>query len=317
MPAGVRENKGSIALGPPTTDIIDMVNYAQLSTMDVSRLSTAAQAAGTLSRKLSHHGEDVRSAADWPGGMWSGMDAMTASFQLASQVAPLYRASDAFRNGRAALEDLVDGITAAKEHLKSAQDLVAGTGITISADGTVTTPLVDSPTRADHHSRLAGQAAAIIQEALRMAEAADDRASASLRGASTSGDGGGDTPSDFFSDRFDPSISMDDKGNFGLGFGEAKNRLGIEGPSLSEGPFSLNSGSLGLTDNPYPGVSLDRWPPKISGPFIDVSAPNVSVDVEELGEAAEDTAETAVELSMNEGKRESLINTIEGALGLD
>src|SRR5690606_29201077 len=137
------------------------------------------------------------------------------------------------------------------------------------------TPVVDSAQKAAHHAELGRQAVAIIREALRMAETADETATAALEGGSggssgsdDGGSGGGaNTPSKFVKDRFNPSLSMDKDGNLGLGLGESKNDIGIKGPSLSSGPFSLNSGGVELNDNPWPGISLDRWPPKISPPF--------------------------------------------------
>lgn len=292
-----------------------MVTYAQLSAMDTSRLSAAATAAGTLARSLTRRGDEVRSLAQWPNDMWSGRDSMAASFRLTIQSGPLYDASDAFKRGRSVLENLVDGVTAAKEHLRGAQNLLAGTGMTISPDGTVTTPVVDSAARAAHHAELARQAVAIIKEALRMAETADENATAALEGGTGGGHGGGgaDTPSKFFKDRFHPSLSMDKDGNLGLGLGESKNDIGIEGPSLKSGPFSLNSGGVELNDDPWPGISLDRWPPKVSPPFGGVSVPNVSVDVGEVAERAKESGE----LLLNPPKLDRAVDTVKGALGFD
>ncbi|MGH8793987.1 MAG: hypothetical protein ACRDXX_15245 [Stackebrandtia sp.] len=257
--------------------------------MDTSKLSTAAAAAGSLSSSLSDRGGEVRSAADIPGGMWSGIDASAAGGLLSGQPPPLFDASSAFTRGQAALEDLVDGVDAAKEHLRGAQDLIAGTGITIDDDGKVTTPAADSPDVAERNAELARQAADIIEEALKMAEAADDAAT----GAFESAAGG---VGDYLMDHFSPGISMDKDGAVGLGLGEGENIFGVTGPSLESGPFSLNSGNVGITDNPWPGVSLDRWPPKVSLPFVDVSAPNISVDLGEVGEGLSDAKDGLADL---------------------
>lgn len=263
-----------------------MVTYAQLAEMDTHGLTGAAEAAGGLSHALSRRGDEVRSVCDFPNDVWCGVDALSASMRLAIQAGPLYRASDALSRAGAVLDGLADEIDAAREHLRGALDLIAGTGITISADGTITTPVVDSPTLADHNAELARQATEIIYEALLRAATADSAAVAALEGGDVGGDD--DPVGDFFSDRFSPGVSADSNGDVSLGLGEAEHRIGIEGPSIDSGPFSVNSGGIGLTDNPYPGISLDRWPPKVSVPFVDASLPNVSVDFEEADEAADD-----------------------------
>ncbi|MGH8792917.1 MAG: alpha/beta hydrolase [Stackebrandtia sp.] len=179
-----------------------MVSYAQLVDMDTSKLTGAAEAAGSLSNTISGHAGDVRSAAEIPVGMWSGLDAAAAKDLIGQQPPPLYDASDAFQRGQAALEDLVEGVEAAKEHLRGAHDAVAGTGIVIGADGTVTTPVVDSPETAERNEELARQALEIIDEALKMAGEADDSAIAAIGSIGMTADAGaipdgeGDSPQD-------------------------------------------------------------------------------------------------------------------------
>ncbi|MGH8793587.1 MAG: hypothetical protein ACRDXX_13215 [Stackebrandtia sp.] len=151
--------------------------------MDTSKLSGAAEAAGGLSSTLTGRAGEVQSAAQIPGGMWTGLDASAASGLLQVQPPPLYDASDAFKRGRAALEDLVVDLTAAKSKLTDAQDLVAGTGITIGPDGTVTTPVVDSAAAADRNAQIAQQARQVIDEALRQAGQADQTAVSAIQGA--------------------------------------------------------------------------------------------------------------------------------------
>lgn len=158
-----------------------MVTYSQLANMDTSKLTSAAETAGTLSGTLTDRAVEVVSAADIPGGMWDGIDASAASSLLAAQPAPLFDASDAFRQGRAALEDLVTGIQAAKERLTDAQDLVGGTGITIGPDGSVTTPVVDDQATAADNERIAQQILQVIAEALKLAGEADDTAVAAIQ----------------------------------------------------------------------------------------------------------------------------------------
>ncbi|ADD40820.1 protein of unknown function DUF1023 [Stackebrandtia nassauensis DSM 44728] len=177
-----------------------MVSYSQLLNMDTAKLTGAAEAAGGLSSTLSTRAGEVQSAADIPGGMWTGIDSSAASSLIGAQPSPLYDASDAFRRGRAALEDLVTGVEAAKDRLGDAQDLVGGTGITIGGDGTVTTPVVDNPTTAANNDRIAQQARQIIDAALKMAEEADQTATAAVQAVgmdvseSAIPDGKGDTP---------------------------------------------------------------------------------------------------------------------------
>lgn len=179
-----------------------MVDYAQLTNLDTSRLTSAAEASGSLSSALSTDADDVLSAAEIPPGMWAGRDSDAASGLLSHQPPPLFAASDAFKRGQAVLEDLVTELEAARRRLADAHDLVAGTGITIGADGTVTTPVVDDPAEAQTNDRLAGQAADIIGEAVRMANEADARATDRIAAtglvadANAIPDGDGDTPAD-------------------------------------------------------------------------------------------------------------------------
>ncbi|MGH8792151.1 MAG: hypothetical protein ACRDXX_05830 [Stackebrandtia sp.] len=251
-----------------------MVTYAQLINMDTSRLSAAASTAGSLSSSLSDRGALVQSRSDIPEGMWNGADASAAGGALEILTPPLFDASDAFKRGRAALEDLVDGVDAAKERLQDAHNLVAGTGITISSDGDVFPPLADDPAEAERLGRLAEQAREIIADALRMADEADNTAVDAI--GAVAGDVG-----DFFKDRFGPGVNVDARGGTSLGLGNHKNDLlGWSGTGVKVGPVGVNTGGVALTDNPYPGVSLDRWPPKVSVPFVNASIPNVSVDVQ-------------------------------------
>ncbi|ADD42355.1 alpha/beta hydrolase [Stackebrandtia nassauensis] len=157
-----------------------MVNYSQLLNMDTSKLSTAATTSGNLSKALTERAGEVGGKADIPAGMWAGLDAGLASSLISDQQSPLFDASDAFKRGQATLDDLVDGLQAAKERLADAHDLVAGTEVTIGPDGTVTTPPADNPTMANQNAFLARQAAEIIDDALRMANEADDKASAAV-----------------------------------------------------------------------------------------------------------------------------------------
>ncbi|ADD40352.1 hypothetical protein [Stackebrandtia nassauensis] len=157
-----------------------MVTYSQLVNMDTSKLSGAAEAAGGLSSTLSTRAGEVQTSAQIPGGMWAGVDASAASGLLETQPSPLFDASDVFRSSRAALEDLVVDLEAAKTKLTDAQDLVAGTGITIGPDGTVTTPVVESATAADRNAQLAQQARELIDEALKLADHADQTAVSTL-----------------------------------------------------------------------------------------------------------------------------------------
>ncbi|MGH8792918.1 MAG: alpha/beta hydrolase [Stackebrandtia sp.] len=179
-----------------------MVTYAQLSSMDTSKLTTAAGSAGSLSSSLSTRAGEVNSAADIPGGTWDGLDATAAGDLIGRQPPPLYDASDAFQRGRTALEDLADEIGTAKERLQDAHELIAGTGITIGGDGTVTTPVVDSQETAQRNDGIAKQATAIINQALQMANTADQTAVAALQSIGTKvnpddiPNGKGDSPAD-------------------------------------------------------------------------------------------------------------------------
>ncbi|MGH8794475.1 MAG: alpha/beta hydrolase, partial [Stackebrandtia sp.] len=117
-----------------------MVNYAQLLDLDTSKLTTAATTAGSLGSALSSRGSEVSSVADIPSGMWDGADAQAAISLLNPQSGPLFDASDAFSQSQGILEDLAEGLEKAKSMLADAKGLADGAGITIGADGTVTTP---------------------------------------------------------------------------------------------------------------------------------------------------------------------------------
>ncbi|MGH8794392.1 MAG: hypothetical protein ACRDXX_17300 [Stackebrandtia sp.] len=262
-----------------------MITYAQLIDMDMSKLSTAAETAGSLSSTLSGRASALQAAAAIPAGMWAGVDAAAAGGLILSQAPPLFDASDAFSRGQAVMEDLVDGLEAAKEHLQGAHDLVAGTGITIHGDGTVTTPAVDSVNLAEHNAVLAQQARDVIDEALAMADEADQEAAAALDSDDDS------VVPDFLKDTFHPGLNMDKEGNLSLNLGESEHSIGIEGPSHEMGPFGFNTGGVGLNDNPYPGISLDRWPPKVSLPFMEFGGPSVNVDLVEVRDGLKGAAE--------------------------
>lgn len=150
-----------------------MVSYSELRNLDTSMLTSAATASGGLSGDLSSRGGELASAAQIPGGTWHGADASAATGKLSPLPDPLYDASDAFRHGQGVLETLVDSLLSAKERLQDAHGMAAGTGIVIGADGSVTTPVVDSPTQAERNLERARQIREIIDEALEMAEEAD------------------------------------------------------------------------------------------------------------------------------------------------
>lgn len=179
-----------------------MVDYAQLINMDTSKLTTAAQESGSLASALSTRAADVQTASDIPAGMWAGPDANASSDLMAVQPPPLSDASDAFNRNRAVLENLVDALEAARRRLQDAHDLVAGTDLTIEPDGTVTTPSVSHPVEAEQNARLAQQVRAIIDDAVRMANEADDKATDEITATALLADeraipnDGGDTPAE-------------------------------------------------------------------------------------------------------------------------
>ncbi|ADD42549.1 alpha/beta hydrolase [Stackebrandtia nassauensis] len=179
-----------------------MVDYAQLTNMDTSKLTRAAEESGSLAGALSTSAQDVQTASDIPAGMWAGRDSTAASDLMATQPPPLFVASDAFKRSQAVLEDLVTDLEAARRRLQDAHDLVAGTGLTIGPDGTVTTPVVNNPAEAQANERLAQQVRDVIDEAVRMANDADDKAkdqitaTALLADENAIPDNRGDTPKD-------------------------------------------------------------------------------------------------------------------------
>lgn len=156
-----------------------MVNFAQLRDLDTSKLTTAASTSAQLSGDLSSRGTEVASAAQ-PVDAWHGADAAAKTSMMSPLANPLYDASDAFNYGSGVLDTLVDDLTAAKSKLESAIELAAGTGIQISADGTVTTPEVTSMAVAERNAELAAQIRREIDEALEDANDADISASGSL-----------------------------------------------------------------------------------------------------------------------------------------
>lgn len=157
-----------------------MVNYAQLRNLDTSKLVSAAEAAGGLSGTMTTRGGEVAQAAQIPGGMWAGMDASAASGMMSPLSTPLYDVSDSATASQNVITDLVSNLEDAKSRLDDAHGVIAGTGITISADGTVTTPVVDDPDLAAENDRKATEASRIITEAVQAANDADDHASGAL-----------------------------------------------------------------------------------------------------------------------------------------
>ncbi|MGH8791592.1 MAG: hypothetical protein ACRDXX_02995, partial [Stackebrandtia sp.] len=160
-----------------------MVDYAQLRNLDTLKLTTAAEAAGGLSGTMSNRGGQVASAAAIPAGMWAGADAATASSLMSPLSGPLYDVSDSASRSQGVLEDLVSELKSAQSRLDDAHDLAAGTGITIGADGAVTTPVVNDAGTADANDALARQIRNVIDEAVRMANQADDVAVGALASA--------------------------------------------------------------------------------------------------------------------------------------
>ncbi|MGH8793685.1 MAG: hypothetical protein ACRDXX_13710 [Stackebrandtia sp.] len=328
--------------------------------MDTSRLATAAETAASLSSSLSDRSTEVGSASAIPSDMWQGQDAFGASNLLINQQAPLWAASSAFTRGQAALEDLVDGIDAAKEHLQSALDVVSGTGITIGGDGTVTTPVVDSATVAEHNASLAEQARAIIDEALAMAEEADEAAVSAINGESgDDGEGGGEDGDDqsvlewlnggwregmpqpagpewmpdwmqrplfdqlteeewerqygpltFSSEHGDgDQLNLDatlwgaDGPSLNLG-GSPQHTLEARLPQQDVGALTASLGSVSLNDSMIPGISWGadedgrvRLLPRVSAPFVSLETPNISVDLNEVGDNLSEGADSVREIT--------------------
>lgn len=160
-----------------------MVTYAQLRTMDTSKLTGAAEAAGSLAGVMTTRGGEVASVAQIPAGMWAGLDASAASGMMSPLSGPLYDVSDSATNAQGVIDTLVTELEKAKTKLDDAHDLIAGTGITIGADGTVTTPVVDDKAVADRNARIAEQVVGIIDAAVEMANKADDTAVGALASA--------------------------------------------------------------------------------------------------------------------------------------
>ncbi|GAA4893146.1 hypothetical protein LX16_1891 [Stackebrandtia albiflava] len=157
-----------------------MVSYAELANMDMTRLAGAAEVSGVLAGRLATHTTDLRTVADIPPDVWSGPDEAAASDSLVTRSESLYAVSDVFARCRTILEELVTALGTARERLGDAHERIAGTGITIGPDGTVTTPVVQDADVATFNEELAQQARAVIDEALRWAREADDRAANAL-----------------------------------------------------------------------------------------------------------------------------------------
>lgn len=161
-----------------------MVSYAQLNGMDTSKLTSAANAAEQLAKDLSDRAEELRCAAEPRASeLWTGGDELAARTRIGEMPEPLYDGSGAFSRGQGGLEDLVDDIDAAKEHLEGAHDIAARSSIVISDDGTVSYPPApqgltpeDASAQQQHLASLARQARDIIDEALQMAVDADEAA---------------------------------------------------------------------------------------------------------------------------------------------
>lgn len=157
-----------------------MVDFAQLTKMNTSKLTSAAAASGKFATAMTTRGEEVRTSSVIPAGMWTGADANAASTLLAGMPEPLYNLSDSANRGKKTLDDLATEIGRAKERLQDAHDAIAGTGITIGADGTVTTPVVNDPNVAAENDRKAQSARDIIADALNIANDADTAAAKDL-----------------------------------------------------------------------------------------------------------------------------------------
>ncbi|HIV59190.1 MAG TPA: alpha/beta hydrolase family protein [Candidatus Stackebrandtia faecavium] len=154
-----------------------MVSYSQLLNMDFGKLSGAAEASGEIAKTLSDNGTDVFGVSRIPADTWDGADATAAVDLLLKQPDPLYDASDAFRKCRAALDELVSELESAKKLLAEAQDVVAGTGITIDGSGNVHTPVTTDPIEAARNEQLALIARTLIDDGVLMANTADGTAS--------------------------------------------------------------------------------------------------------------------------------------------
>lgn len=157
-----------------------MVTFAQLRDLDTSNLNKAASSAGSLSEDLSTRGSEVSAAAKIPVETWSGSDSTAASAKLSPLSEPLYDTSDSSSRAKGVLEDLAVALQSEKERLQDAYDVIAGTGITISDDGTVHTPPVDSEEEAQRNAELARKSRGIIVEALAGADRADNDAASAL-----------------------------------------------------------------------------------------------------------------------------------------
>lgn len=156
-----------------------MVSYSQLRDLDTTRLTDAAETAGTLAGELSGNAEELTCAAEMPPQMWEGADAESAQLRLGRMPGALEDGSDAFRRGRSGLEDLTEGLQEAREHLEGAHEIAARSpAIVISSSGTVGY-YPQQPVSLEEHQHgmeLAGQARVIIEEALHMAASADEAA---------------------------------------------------------------------------------------------------------------------------------------------
>lgn len=153
-----------------------MVTFAQLRSMDTSKLSSAADTAQSLSKVMADNADAVSSAAEISDGTWDGMDKDAATELVRIMAAPLGDVSDMASKVSSALDTLVGKLEQAKSRLQDAFDLVAGTGITISGDGTVTTPVVSDPGVAAVNEMRAQDARFAIDDALRIANEADEKA---------------------------------------------------------------------------------------------------------------------------------------------
>lgn len=151
--------------------------------MKTDKLTGAASASEAFGKAMVDRGGDVRTKSEIPANMWAGGDANAAGGLLAGMEEPLYSLSDSANSGKKTLEDLVEGIGKAKEHLQGAYNAIKGTGIEIDPKtGAVTTPVVNDPDLAAENDRKAQDARDIIDEALKMANDADTTATDELNG---------------------------------------------------------------------------------------------------------------------------------------
>lgn len=160
-----------------------MVDYAQLLNLDTSKLTSAAETSGGLSRAITNRGGEVADASQISGEMWLADDSRAAQTKMEPLPDPLYDVSDNAGKSKAILEQLAETLEKAKVKLADARDLVAGTGITISGDGTITTPVVNDLPTHESNQRIAQQARETIDEALKLANDADEEASGGLASA--------------------------------------------------------------------------------------------------------------------------------------